>query len=116
VRRFGTHLHLELPSEHDRKEMFTRCVAEFDNVITHDEIIKLSKATDGWSGSELKNLTREAAMAPMREYLQAARMRRGKLQETGGQLPVPQEGMVSVEECSIPLRAVEFGDIENAMI
>jgi SpoVK/Ycf46/Vps4 family AAA+-type ATPase len=115
VRRFGAHLLVGLPTEHDRKEMFTRYVAEFDNVITHDEIVNLSKKTAGWSGLELKTLTREAAMTPMREYLQAARVRREKLQETGGRLPVPQEGMVSIEESSssIPLRAVELVDVEK---
>jgi hypothetical protein len=69
----------------------------------------LSKKTAGWSGLERSSKT------PMREYLQTARMRREKLQETGGRLPVPREGVVSVEECStsIFLRAVELADFEK---
>ena len=55
--------------------------------ITDCPMEALAQSTDGWSGSDLESMTREAVMAPVRETLRAAailKKRAGKKNQQSG--------------------------------
>jgi len=60
--------------------MLKKSMEEIEHTITKKEFWKLSSMTDGWSGSDLQSLAREAAMAPLRECIRrAALLKRRRL-------------------------------------
>jgi SpoVK/Ycf46/Vps4 family AAA+-type ATPase len=76
VRRFGVQLEVGLPSQRDRKKMLALHLEDVDNTISREEIDYLAKVTELWSGSEIENLSREAAMTPVRECIRSAALLR----------------------------------------
>ena len=66
-RRFTKRLYIPLPEENDR-EILLRVLLETNNHrLIDDEIKKLAKDTEGYSGADLKALSTDAAMGPIRE-------------------------------------------------
>lgn len=61
-----------LPARKDRKKIVQRLLSDVDYDITSNQLDELALATEGWSGSDLESMTREAVMAPVRECLRAA--------------------------------------------
>lgn len=87
IRRFAIQVHVGLPSERDRRKIFQKFLRDFEHSMTKADLRKLAIATEGWSGSDLESLTREAAMTPIRECLQlAAKIKRKarKMEQQGG--------------------------------
>jgi SpoVK/Ycf46/Vps4 family AAA+-type ATPase len=87
VRRFAVRVCVGLPSNRDRKKILNRYLGDVAHNITRSQLDGVAAMTDGWSGSDLESLTREAAMAPIRECIRAAallkrRIRRGE--QSGG--------------------------------
>jgi SpoVK/Ycf46/Vps4 family AAA+-type ATPase len=72
VRRFAVRVLVGLPSQRDRKKILKQYLAGIDHALSKEELSAVAIATDGWSGSDLESLTREAAMAPVRECLRSA--------------------------------------------
>ena len=72
LRRFGIRVHVGLPNEYDRRRILKRLLKGIVHTITKVELHDLASALEGWSGSELESLAREAAMAPVRECIRAA--------------------------------------------
>lgn len=52
--------------------MLRRFLQGIDNTLSAEELDSISLETEGWSGSDLESLTREAAMAPVREGIRLA--------------------------------------------
>lgn len=76
-RRFGIQLPIDPPGKRERKEMLRRHLNGIDYAISNEDMDHLSKWLDGWTGSDLSSLVREAVMTPVRECLRkAARMRK----------------------------------------
>lgn len=94
VRRFAIQIHVGLPTERDRRKIFKKYLngndANTDNInntsiahtLTKRTLRDLAQMTEGWSGSDLESLTREAAMAPIRECLQLAASTKRKLRKS----------------------------------
>lgn len=72
LRRFGIQLYVGLPKFEDRKEMIARFIGSVPNEVSPKGLEKIAKKTEGWSGSKLKNLAREAAMRPVHECMRNA--------------------------------------------
>ncbi|KAL7460191.1 hypothetical protein ACHAXS_000654 [Conticribra weissflogii] len=72
LRRFAVRVLVGLPSRKDRKNIIKRLLADVDHTITTSQLDGLALATEGWSGSDLESMTREAVMAPVRECLRCA--------------------------------------------
>lgn len=72
LRRFAVRVLVGLPSRKDRKKIIQRLLLDVEHNISSTQLEKLAIATDGWSGSDLESMTREAVMAPVRECLRAA--------------------------------------------
>lgn len=72
--RLEVHIHVPRPAAPARSEILRvhlgrlRCAAA---VMTTETLADLAARTDGWSGAELENLCREAAMAALREGVAA---------------------------------------------
>ena len=87
IRRFAVQVNVGLPTKKDRKKILKQNMKEIDHAITKKQFSDLAAITDGWSGSDLESLAREAAMAPVRECIRsAAMMKRRRL------LSAPREG------------------------
>lgn len=70
-RRFQKKIYIPLPNKEGRKEYFQNLLCKESiklNEVELDEVIKL---THGYSGADIRNLSREACMFPVRD---AARM------------------------------------------
>ncbi|KAG2378076.1 hypothetical protein C9374_008698 [Naegleria lovaniensis] len=66
-RRMQKRLYIPLPSKEGRKEMLTRLLSKNPHVISEDEMNTLVDLTDGYSGSDIKNLCAEASMFAIRD-------------------------------------------------
>lgn len=72
LRRFAIRVHVGLPSKRDRRKIITKLLNGIENTLTTSQLMELAEMTDGWSGSDLESVSREAVMAPIRECLRAA--------------------------------------------
>lgn len=87
LRRFSIRANVNLPTKRDRRKIISKFLCEFDHTISKAQLNELAGATEGWSGCDLESLTREAAMAPIRECLRSAAMlkrRARKMEQQGG--------------------------------
>ncbi len=73
-RRFVKRLYVPLPSQDDREKIIQILLGnpENKNNLTDREIKKLARDTEGFSGSDIANLCKDAAMGPMRDLGQRA--------------------------------------------
>ena len=78
LRRFAVRVLVGLPSRKDRKKIIRRMLSDVEHNITSSQLNELALATEGWSGSDLESMTREAVMAPVRECLRAAAIMKRK--------------------------------------
>ena len=128
LRRFAIRLEVGLPAKRDRRKIIHKHLSEIDNTLSKIQYAELALVTEGWSGSDLESLTREAAMAPIRECLRSAALvkRREKKQEQRGGDESSQENAgkaKDADECARNLllkgfqnlRPVNFHDFENAV-
>ena len=128
VRRFSTRVMVALPSQKDRKKILKRYMTEIDHSITNEQFNDLALMTDGWSGSDLESLSREAAMAPVRECIRSAALLKKRIpqwEQKGGDSSSQgskQNAIQSQEEAKKKLleqfrnlRQVSFRDFEEAI-
>jgi SpoVK/Ycf46/Vps4 family AAA+-type ATPase len=66
-RRFVKRLYIRLPEEADRESLLRVLLEKNRHELTDDEIKDLAKETEGFSGADLKSLSTEAAMGPIRQ-------------------------------------------------
>jgi SpoVK/Ycf46/Vps4 family AAA+-type ATPase len=66
-RRFMKRLYIPLPNDIARESLLRHLLKQNVHILTDDDIEDIVKKTDGYSGSDLDGLCREAAMAPLRE-------------------------------------------------
>jgi len=72
IRRFAVQVQVGLPTAKDRRKMLKQGMEDIEHTVTKKQLSDLSLITDGWSGSDLQSLSREAAMAPVRECIRRA--------------------------------------------
>jgi len=72
LRRFAVRVLVALPSNRDRKKIIQRLLSDVQHSVSPIQLEALAQSTEGWSGSDLESMTREAVMAPVRETLRAA--------------------------------------------
>ncbi|ELQ76429.1 AAA+-type ATPase [Trachipleistophora hominis] len=66
-RRLVKRIYVPLPEEQARIQMIRSLMKEFKFNLTDDDYSEIGAATEGYSGSDMFNLCREAAMEPLRE-------------------------------------------------
>lgn len=72
LRRFAIRVLIGLPTHRDRTRIMHRLLEDIEHNITIKQLKDLSRSMEGWSGSDLESVTREAVMAPVRECLRSA--------------------------------------------
>ncbi|CAB9526910.1 Fidgetin-like protein 1 [Seminavis robusta] len=66
-RRFVKRLYIPLPNAKDRACLLKVLLEKNENTLSGQEIEKLARDTDGFSGADLKALSSDAAMGPLRQ-------------------------------------------------
>lgn len=70
-RRFQKRIYIPLPDKKARKKIIHSFLKKCDNDVTPEELNMLADITDGYSGSDLSNLMRDALMEPIRRLQEA---------------------------------------------
>lgn len=78
LRRFAVRVFVGSPTRRDRKKILSKFLSDVEHRIAPSQLEEIAAATEGWSGSELESLSREAVMAPVRECLRSAALLRAK--------------------------------------
>ena len=66
LRRFESKIQIQLPSSAERSQLILRYLRNVQHQLSSEDLQLISDRTDGWTGSEIENLTRAAAMRPVR--------------------------------------------------
>lgn len=66
-RRFTKRLYIPLPDKEARRQLLTSLLRLNDNRINERELEWIARSTEGYSGSDINNLCKDAAMQPLRE-------------------------------------------------
>ena len=66
LRRFESKIQIQLPNSNERVMLIQKYLGNIPHVLSSEDLDLVSDQTDGWTGSEIENLTREAAMRPVR--------------------------------------------------
>lgn len=66
-RRLVKRIYVPLPKKTDRIEMIRILIKDFNNSLTEEELGEIADRIDGYSGSDIFNLCREASLEPLRE-------------------------------------------------
>lgn len=90
IRRFERRVHIGLPDYPARAAMLEIHIGKADTSLTKENIAELAKRTEHYSGSDIKNLVKNALMEPLRKCKQAThfKMVTGKepMNPTSGQI------------------------------
>lgn len=67
LRRFAKRVYVTLPDEETRAQLLQNLLSKHGNPLGRSELSSLSKKTQGYSGSDLTSLAKDAALGPIRE-------------------------------------------------
>ncbi|XP_074648917.1 spastin-like isoform X4 [Tubulanus polymorphus] len=67
LRRFSKRIFVRMPDLSTRVEMLNYLLSKHKSPLSADDIAHLAQLTDGYSGSDLTNLAKDAALGPIRE-------------------------------------------------
>ncbi|CAH0395767.1 unnamed protein product [Bemisia tabaci] len=67
LRRFTKRIYISLPNAETRKALLQRLLSRHDSPLSERELTQVAKMTEGYSGSDLTGLAKDAALAPIRE-------------------------------------------------
>ncbi|KAI5154814.1 outer mitochondrial transmembrane helix translocase isoform X2 [Mirounga angustirostris] len=71
MRRMPTRFHINQPALKQR-EAILKLILKNENVDRHVDLLEVAQETDGFSGSDLKEMCRDAALLCVREYVNSA--------------------------------------------
>ncbi|XP_021942841.1 vacuolar protein sorting-associated protein 4A [Zootermopsis nevadensis] len=74
-RRFEKRIYIPLPEEQARLEMFKLHLGNTSHTLTEDDLKKLAKNTEGYSGADISIVVRDALMQPVRKVQTATHFR-----------------------------------------
>ncbi len=66
-RRFEKRVYISLPEEHARAKMFKLNLGNTPNSLTEEDYIELARMTEGYSGSDISIIVKDALMEPIRK-------------------------------------------------
>lgn len=67
LRRFAKRIYVALPTEETRLKLLKNLLSKHRNPLSQKELSQLARLTDGYSGSDLTSLAKDAALGPIRE-------------------------------------------------
>lgn len=68
-RRLTKRIYVPLPEKENRMKMVKQLMKEYSNSIKEEEYEQIAEITNGYSGSDIFNLCREATLEPLREIV-----------------------------------------------
>lgn len=66
LRRFPKRIYVSLPDQATRIKLIKRLLSSHGDPLTDKELLELANLTEGYSGSDLTNLAKDAALGPIR--------------------------------------------------
>lgn len=66
LRRFTKRVYVTLPSQQTRSVLLQRLLAKHNDPLAAEELDEMAVLTDGYSGSDLTGLAKDAALGPIR--------------------------------------------------
>jgi vacuolar protein-sorting-associated protein 4 len=75
-RRFEKRIYIPLPDIHARATQFKIRIGQTPNNLTEDDYIELARTTEGYSGSDITVVVKEAMMLPVRKCQSATKFKR----------------------------------------
>merc|ERR1719317_398144 len=75
-RRFEKRIYIDLPEEHARTHMFKLNMGDTPHNISEEDFRDLGRRTDGYSGSDISIVVRDALMQPVRKVQTATHFRK----------------------------------------
>ncbi|KAM4603661.1 spastin [Polymixia lowei] len=67
LRRFAKRVYVALPTDETRFKLLGNLLGKHGNPLTQRELTHLARMTDGYSGSDLTSLAKDASLGPIRE-------------------------------------------------
>uniref|UniRef100_A0A8C2Q2Y3 Spastin n=1 Tax=Cyprinus carpio TaxID=7962 RepID=A0A8C2Q2Y3_CYPCA len=67
LRRFAKRIYVALPTEETRLKLLKNLLSKHRNTLSQKELSQLARMTEGYSGSDLTSLAKDAALGPIRE-------------------------------------------------
>nr|CAD7442442.1 unnamed protein product [Timema bartmani] len=67
LRRFSKRIYVCLPDHTTRIVLLRKLLSKHNSPLAHNELERLARLTDGYSGSDLTSLAKDAALGPIRE-------------------------------------------------
>ena len=68
LRRFTKRVYVRMPDVDTRTKLLTNLLAKQGSPLTNKEITRIVALTEGYTCSDISNLARDAALAPVREF------------------------------------------------
>lgn len=129
MRRFGHQLYVGYPTAKDRRRIILRLMKGLSHSISKKDMEMIVLLTEGWSGSDIENVTRNAAMIPVRSCMREAAILRRRLagrRQPGGaassqadadaeRLDPEAQAERAFESSLRSLRPVTLQDFQNAI-
>ena len=114
-RRLAKQLYIPLPCAAARRDMILKTLnpdgeGKVKHALTEKDLDVICEKTDGYSGSDLKNLVQEAARAPLRELFAKKKARTEKGDGDGDVVDLTKSG----EDEALELREILIDDIRKA--
>lgn len=72
LRRFSKRVYVMLPDHQTRSALLRRLLAKHNDPLSEEEVHQVSVLTEGYSGSDLTGLAKDAALGPIRGRLTKA--------------------------------------------
>ncbi|XP_027364141.1 putative cell division cycle ATPase isoform X1 [Abrus precatorius] len=112
IRRFERRIMVDLPSAETREMILKTLLAKenFENI----DFKELSTMTEGYSGSDLKNLCTTAAYGPVRELLQQERLKEKEEKKVEAEVQSSEGASNAKEDQVITLRPLNMKDMRQA--
>lgn len=74
-RRFEKRVYINLPEEHARAKMFKLNLGNTPNTLTEEDFQELASLTEGYSGSDISIIVKDALMEPIRKCQNAKKFK-----------------------------------------
>ncbi|XP_062621876.1 spastin-like isoform X1 [Saccostrea cucullata] len=67
LRRFAKRVYVKMPGKETRKDMLSHLLSKHGNPLSSQELDHIAQLTEGYSGSDLNALAKDAALGPIRD-------------------------------------------------
>ncbi|GMI96237.1 DUO1-activated ATPase 1 [Hibiscus trionum] len=116
IRRFERRIMVGLPSIENREKIFRTLLAK-EKVEENVDFAELAARTEGYTGSDLKNLCTTAAYRPVRELIKQERLKdqERKKNEAKGKILEDISTKTKAGERVITMRPLNMADLKEAM-